>query len=111
MIDSKQLERHFSYEELAQLYEFNFDLHSNPIDRSDIDRIEDRILQNLIKKHSDTIVSYCEHDSFLIHRQEENLTEEEQKEAQDEGCSIQSISFSCISLFFSPQDMTKFKRR
>jgi hypothetical protein len=36
-------------------------------------------------KYEDLIVSYREHDSLLIHRVEENLTEEEQKQAEHEG--------------------------
>ena len=103
MIDSKQLTRHFSYGELAQLYEFDFDEDCGPIDQSNVDRIDDRILQNLIKANPDTIVSYCEHDSFLVHRHEETLTAEEQQEAADEGFSY-SGNFLFINFFLCRHD-------
>ena len=85
VIDAKQLARHFSYDELAQLYQFDFDHDHDPMDKYDANRIQDRLLRHLMNIYSDTIVSYCEHDSFLIHHDEENLTEEEIKQAKDEG--------------------------
>ncbi|CAF0869519.1 unnamed protein product [Rotaria sp. Silwood1] len=78
VVDAKQLARHFTYDELAQLYEYDFDMHHDPIDKYDANLVQDKVLQYLINKHSDTIVSYCEHDSFLIHHDEENLMIEEQ---------------------------------
>ena len=85
MIDAKQLDRHFTNDELSQLYRFEPDDDNDPLDQYDADCVQDKILRNLMDQFSDLIVSYREHDSLLIHRDEENLTEEEQKQAQNEG--------------------------
>ena len=85
VIDAKQLDRHFTNDELAQLYRFEPDDDSDPLDQYDADCVQDKILRNLMDQFSELIVSYREHDSLLIHRDEENLTEEEQRQAQDEG--------------------------
>ncbi|CAF3826502.1 unnamed protein product [Rotaria magnacalcarata] len=85
VVDAKQLARHFTYDELAQLYQFDFDMDYDPMDKYDANRVQDKILRNLLNDHGDTIISYCEHDSFLIHHDEENLTLEEQKQAKNEG--------------------------
>ena len=85
MVDAKQPARHFTYDELAQLYQFDFDAENDPMDTDDTDQVRDHILRHLITDYADTIVSYREHDSFLIHHDEENLTIEEQIQAKDEG--------------------------
>ena len=79
------MDRHFTNDELSQLYRFEPDDDSDPLDQYDADCVQDKILRNLMDQFSDLIVSYREHDSLLIHRDEENLTEEEQRQAQDEG--------------------------
>jgi transcriptional regulator ATRX len=79
------LERHFTNDELAQLYRFEPDIDNDPLDKYDADRVQDKILRHLLDEYKDLIVSYREHDSLLIHRVEENLTEEEQQQAQNEG--------------------------
>ncbi|CAF0874190.1 unnamed protein product [Rotaria sordida] len=84
VIDAEQLARHFTYDELAQLYEYDFDIGNDPMDKHDANPIQDKVLQYLINKHSDTIVSYCEHDSFLTHHDEEILTAEEQNQTNDQ---------------------------
>ena len=84
VIDAKQLARHFTYDELAQLYQFDFDHDDDPSDRYDFDRIQDKLLQDLANYYRDTIVAYCEHDSFLIHHEEDNLTVEEQNQVKNE---------------------------
>ncbi len=72
------------------------------MDKDDADRVQDKLLRYLINNYHDTIVSYCEHDSFLIHHDEENLTVEEQIQAKDEGCRL-ILFFFClyINVFFS----------
>lgn len=84
VIDAKQLDRHFTNDELAQLYTFEPDDDNDPLDKYDADRVKDKILRKLMDEYVDLIVSYREHDSLLIHRDEENLTEEERKQAQHE---------------------------
>ncbi|CAF2881288.1 unnamed protein product [Rotaria sp. Silwood2] len=84
VVDSKQLDRHYTNDELAQLYRFEPDNEDDPLDKYDADRVKDKILRKLMDDFGDLIVSYREHDSLLIHRDEENLTEEERKQAQHE---------------------------
>ena len=85
VVDAKQLARHFTHDELAQLYQFDFDADDDLIVEYDIHRIQDGILRHLIQHYRDTVVSYLEHDSFLMHRDEENLTTEEKIQASNEG--------------------------
>ena len=84
VVDAKQLDRHFTNDELAQLYQFEPDVDNDPLDKYDPDRVKDKILRKLMVEFEELIVSYREHDSLLIHRDEENLTEEEQKQAEHE---------------------------
>ncbi|UJR29368.1 hypothetical protein I4U23_010580 [Adineta vaga] len=84
VVDAKQLARHFTYDELAQLYQFDFDVEDDPMDRANTNGIQDKMLRHLLQNHSDTIVSYREHDSFLIHNDQDNLTIEEENQAKDE---------------------------
>ncbi len=46
--------------------------------------LQDRLLAELLTKHSDWIVQYHEHDSLLENKIEEELTEEERKAAWEE---------------------------
>ena len=85
VVDAKQLDRHFTNDELAQLYRFEPDIENDPLDKYDAERVKDKILRKLMDEYEQLIVSYREHDSLLVHRDEENLTEEEQKQAQHEG--------------------------
>ncbi|CAF3346610.1 unnamed protein product [Rotaria socialis] len=84
VVDSKQLDRHFTNDELSQLYQFEPDNQDDPLDKYDADRVKDKVLRKLMDQYADLIVSYREHDSLLIHHDEQNLTEEEQKQAQNE---------------------------
>ena len=85
VVDAKQLDRHFTNDELAQLYRFEPDINNDPLDKYDPNRVKDKVLRKLMDEYRDLIVSYREHDSLLIHHDEDNLTEEEQKQAQHEG--------------------------
>ncbi|CAF4109569.1 unnamed protein product, partial [Rotaria sordida] len=51
VVDSKQLARHFTYGELSQLYQFDFDIENDPMDTYDINRIQDKLLRHLINDH------------------------------------------------------------
>ena len=98
VVDAKQLDRHFTNDELAQLYQFEPDINNDPLDKYDAERVKDKVLRKLMAEYEELIVSYREHDSLLIHRVEENLTEEEQKQAQHEGhCFSSSIFILRIS--------------
>ncbi|CAF1168970.1 unnamed protein product [Adineta ricciae] len=84
VVDAKQLARHFTHDELRKLYQFDFDTDDEPTDQMNTNRIHDELLRQLLQQHADTITSYCEHDSFLIHNDNENLTKEEENQAKDE---------------------------
>lgn len=87
VVDAKQLARHFTHDELAKLYQFDFDddEDQDSIDEDHVQQIQDGILRHLVQNYRDTVVSFLEHDSFLIHRDEENLTNEEKLQARNEG--------------------------
>ena len=97
-MDAKQLDRHFTNDELSQLYRFETNPGDDPLDKYDADCVKDKVLRHLMDKYAELIVSYREHDSLLIHRDEENLTEAEQKQAQDEGRTRRSESYSSQSV-------------
>lgn len=94
VVDAKQLARHFTYDELAQLYESDFDREDESMSQSDTGAVQDQLLKNLLANFSETIVSYREHDSFLIHNDQEDLTAEERQQAKDEGRRTGDVLFA-----------------
>ncbi|XP_061608731.1 transcriptional regulator ATRX-like [Phyllopteryx taeniolatus] len=85
VVDQQQIERHFTLSELTELYTFEPDLldepHSKKNKRKTSDLPKDQVLAMLLEKCKDHIVSYHEHASLLDHKQEEELTEAERKDA------------------------------
>ncbi|XP_043830091.1 transcriptional regulator ATRX-like [Dromiciops gliroides] len=86
VIDQQQVERHFTMNELIELYTFEPDLLDDP----DLEKKKkrdtpmlpkDTVLAELLQIHKEYIVGYHEHDSLLDHKEEEELTEEERKAA------------------------------
>ncbi|XP_072483947.1 transcriptional regulator ATRX-like [Notamacropus eugenii] len=119
VIDQQQVERHFTLNELTELYAFEPDL----LDVTDAEKKKkrdtpmlpkDTILAELLRIHKEYIVGYHEHDSLLDHKEEEELTEEERKaaweeyEAEKKGLSFHftfpGVTFSSESQFV-PFDM------
>nr|XP_061801155.1 transcriptional regulator ATRX-like [Nerophis lumbriciformis] len=88
VVDQQQVERHFTLSELTELYTFEPDLLDEPLSRKtkrmSADSPKDCVLAMLLEKCKDQIVSYHEHTSLLDHKQEEELTEAERKDAWDE---------------------------
>ena len=81
VVDEQQIERHFTMNELAELYEFKDEpLSSRPIPAVP----EDRLLAELVDKHKEVIWKINNHDSLLENQVDENLTEEERKNAWEE---------------------------
>merc|ERR1712106_790069 len=81
VVDEQQIERHFTMNELAELYEFNDEpLSARPVPAAP----EDRLLAELVDKHKDLVWSISNHDSLLENQIDENLTEEERKAAWEE---------------------------
>merc|ERR1719326_873852 len=81
VVDEQQIERHFTMNELAELYEY-----SDEKDESrDVPKVpKDLLLAELLNKHGSMIWSYHDHDSLLENQGDENLTEEERKAAWEE---------------------------
>lgn len=79
VIDEHQLDRHFTRAELAELYRFYPDIY----DEDDVSARPlpilptDDILADLLHSLKKYIVTYHEHDSLLVNKIEEMLTEEE----------------------------------
>jgi len=81
VVDEQQIERHFTMNELAELYEFN----DEPLSARPVPAVpEDRLLAELVDKHKDLVWSISNHDSLLENQIDENLTEEERKAAWEE---------------------------
>ncbi|RWS26955.1 Transcriptional regulator ATRX-like protein, partial [Leptotrombidium deliense] len=81
VVDSQQIQRHFSHRDLAELYRFFPD---NNAERPTPVLPKDNLLADLLKQHRKEIVTYKQHDSLLENRPEEDLTEDERKAAWDE---------------------------
>merc|ERR1712233_86116 len=81
MGDVQQIERHFTMNELAELYEFK----DEPLSARPIPAVpEDRMLAELVDKHKEIVWSFTNHDSLLENQVDQNLTEEERKAAWEE---------------------------
>jgi len=81
VVDEQQIERHFTMNELSELYEFN----DEPLSARPIPAVpEDRLLAELVDKHKELVWSINNHDSLLENQVDENLTEEERKNAWEE---------------------------
>ncbi|KAJ6663223.1 hypothetical protein lerEdw1_010359 [Lerista edwardsae] len=86
VVDQQQVERHFTMNELTELYSFEPDLLDDPNSEKKKKRDtpmlpKDTVLAELLPVHKEHIVGYHEHDSLLDHKEEEELTEEERKAA------------------------------
>ncbi|XP_030064699.1 transcriptional regulator ATRX isoform X2 [Microcaecilia unicolor] len=86
VIDQQQIERHFTMNELTELYTFEPDLLDDPNSEKKKKRDtpvlpKDTLLAELLQIQKEHIVTYHEHDSLLDHKEEEELTEEERKAA------------------------------
>ncbi|XP_006000298.1 transcriptional regulator ATRX isoform X1 [Latimeria chalumnae] len=89
VVDQQQIERHFTMNELTELYTFEPDLLDDPNSEKKSKRAtpmlpKDTILAELLQNHKEYMVGYHEHDSLLDHKEEEELTEEERKAAWTE---------------------------
>ncbi|GAB6019495.1 hypothetical protein CHUAL_001072 [Chamberlinius hualienensis] len=74
VIDEQQIERHFSFADLQELYSFDPDNVKNPQTHV---LPKDKLLADLLIKRKDLIMAYHEHDSLLVNQADEELTEEE----------------------------------
>ncbi|XP_039632785.1 transcriptional regulator ATRX-like [Perca fluviatilis] len=85
VVDQQQIERHFTLFELTELYVFEPDLLGDPNSkkskRTPPVLPKDQVLAQLLQTCKDQIVSFHEHESLLDHKQEEELSEAERKDA------------------------------
>ena len=80
VVDEQQIERHYSNHDLNELY--NFDLYTNATgERPTLNLPKDRLLAEIFLKYKDSVENYHEHDSLLENKAEEELDEEERKQA------------------------------
>ncbi|KAJ8254892.1 hypothetical protein GJAV_G00198530 [Gymnothorax javanicus] len=98
VVDQQQIERHFTMNELTELYTFEPDL-DDPNSEKKSKRAtpmlpKDPVLAELLHSFKEHIVGYHEHDSLLDHKEEEALSEEDRKaawaeyEAEKKGLSL-----------------------
>ena len=77
----QQIERHFSMNELTELYEYK----DEPFEQRPVPKVpKDVLLAELIRKHPKLIWKYHDHDSLLENQVDENLTEAERRAAWEE---------------------------
>merc|ERR1712241_333260 len=81
VVDEQQIGRHFTMNELAELYTFNDEPKEN---QPTIKVPQDKLLAELVLKHKDNIWKIHDHDSLLENQVDEHLTEEERKAAWEE---------------------------
>lgn len=80
VIDEHQLDRHFTSNELRELYSFEPDIWTGV--QTDIPNIpDDDLLKNLLIDQKEWIVKYHEHDSLLENKLDEGLSEEDRAAA------------------------------
>merc|ERR1719347_2360821 len=81
VVDEQQIERHFTMNELAELYEFK----DEPLSARPVPAVpEDRMLAELVDRHMYKVWTVSNHDSLLENQVDQNLTEEERKAAWEE---------------------------
>ncbi|XP_038630402.1 transcriptional regulator ATRX isoform X1 [Scyliorhinus canicula] len=101
VVDQQQIERHFTMNELTELYTFEPDQLDDPNSEKKKKRDtpvlpKDHILAEILQNQKDFIVGYHEHDSLLDHKEEEELSEEDRKaawaeyEAEKKGLSLRT---------------------
>uniref|UniRef100_A0A8C7G8N3 DNA helicase n=1 Tax=Oncorhynchus kisutch TaxID=8019 RepID=A0A8C7G8N3_ONCKI len=85
VVDQQQIERHFTMNELTELYAFEPDLLDDPTGKKSKRTTpmlpKDPFLAELLHSNKEQIVGYHEHDSLLDHKEEEALSEEDRKAA------------------------------
>ncbi|XP_040903531.1 transcriptional regulator ATRX [Toxotes jaculatrix] len=111
VVDQQQIERHFTMNELAELYTFEPDLLDDPSEKKSKKATpmlpKDPFLAEMLQNNKDQIVCYHEHDSLLDHKEEEALSEEDRKaawaeyEAEKKGLSMRTN----YQASYSPMDM------
>ncbi|CAF4960911.1 unnamed protein product, partial [Rotaria sp. Silwood1] len=95
VIDGHQIDRHFTWEDIKELYDFQLEelpeatqstLTYSTESNTDLNppEPEDRLLFDLLNEHRRWIYSYHSHDSLLENKIDENLSPEERRQALEE---------------------------
>uniref|UniRef100_A0A8C2FEV6 DNA helicase n=1 Tax=Cyprinus carpio TaxID=7962 RepID=A0A8C2FEV6_CYPCA len=120
VVDQQQIERHFTMNELTELYAFEPDLLDDPSEKKSKRATpmlpKDPFLAELLHSYKDHIVGYHEHDSLLDHKEEEALSEEDRKaawaeyEAEKKGLSMRfnQPSYSQMGMGAGPNSYFPF---
>ncbi|XP_033366026.1 transcriptional regulator ATRX homolog isoform X1 [Bombus vosnesenskii] len=77
VVDEQQIERHYSNQNLNELYTFERNNREKPT----LNLPKDRLLAEIFLKYKNFVENYHEHDSLLENKAEEELNEEERKQA------------------------------
>ncbi|XP_043599240.1 transcriptional regulator ATRX homolog isoform X1 [Bombus pyrosoma] len=77
VVDEQQIERHYSNQNLNELYTFE----RNNGEKPTLNLPKDRLLAEIFLKYKNFVENYHEHDSLLENKAEEELNEEERKQA------------------------------
>uniref|UniRef100_A0AAR5Q2L7 Transcriptional regulator ATRX homolog n=1 Tax=Dendroctonus ponderosae TaxID=77166 RepID=A0AAR5Q2L7_DENPD len=80
VIDEQQIDRHYSQNDIQELYKTDLDPDERPIPLVP----KDVLLGEMLQVHDNVIYKYHEHQSLLENKQDEQLNEEERKAAWDE---------------------------
>ncbi|XP_044581817.1 transcriptional regulator ATRX homolog isoform X1 [Cotesia glomerata] len=80
VVDELQIERHYSNNDLAELYKFDPPSETTP----DLALPKDRLLAEIFLRHKNLVETFHEHDSLLENIAEEELDAEERKQAWQE---------------------------
>ncbi|XP_062549054.1 transcriptional regulator ATRX-like [Armigeres subalbatus] len=78
VVDEQQIDRHYSFSELAELY--NLSKVADQVREVPILPADD-VLACLLRNHPDCAFKYHEHDSLLENKPEQDLSEEDKREA------------------------------
>ncbi|XP_051505384.1 transcriptional regulator ATRX isoform X1 [Myxocyprinus asiaticus] len=120
VVDQQQIERHFTMNELTELYTFEPDQLDDPSEKKSKRATpmlpKDPVLAELLHSFKDQIVGYHEHDSLLDHKEEEALSEEDRKaawaeyEAEKKGLTmrVNQPSYSQMGMGMAPSNYFPF---
>ncbi|CAL1534464.1 unnamed protein product [Lymnaea stagnalis] len=84
VVDEHQIERHFSANDLKELYNFKPDRWDDGTEKPTLALPKDPLLAEILQNNKHCVHSFHEHDSLLENQVDQNLTEEEKKAAWEE---------------------------
>ncbi|XP_050296159.1 transcriptional regulator ATRX homolog isoform X2 [Anthonomus grandis grandis] len=97
VIDEQQIDRHYSQNDIQELYMTDLEPTDRPIPLVP----KDVLLGELLQKHEEQIYKYHEHQTLLENKQDEELNEEERKAAWDEFENEKVIRKTTVTNFGS----------